>query len=850
MALYTSTTYLQQAIEYAPVAMVILDQQMRYLTVSRRWIENYQLTSDIIGHSHYEVFPDIPPQWKQIHQRCLAGESFQRDEDPYPRTDGTLEWVSWMLRPWHQANGEIGGIIMCCEDITQRKQAEIEQQQTEAALRESNTLLRSILESTPDIIVVKDNEGRHVALNSYLVSFFGKPMEEIIGKTDYELFPPDMADRIVAKDTQIINTGIAETFEEDVSNYRDICGTFLTTKSPWRDVQGNILGLIAISRNISDRKQAEIALQHSEERFRSLIEATAQIIWNTNAEGKFVTAQPQWSAFTGQSFEEIQEWGWLKAIHHEDRANTAKCWSSAVTNHTLYEIEHRLRRDDGEYCYMSVRAVPISNPDGSIREWIGVHTDINDRKKAEILLAQAKEAAEAASYAKSEFLANMSHELRTPLNGILGYAQILQRSKHIQEEERSRIDVIYQCGSHLLTLINDILDLSKIEARKVELLPTEFHFPAFLQSVAEMCRVRAELKGIQLQYQFASELPIGITADEKRLRQVLINLLSNATKFTDTGSVNFIVSYAAAGKIRFEVRDTGIGIPQEKLQAIFQPFEQAGDSRRQAEGTGLGLAISQKIVEFMGSKIHVQSEVGVGSIFWFDVELSAADEWVKTSQTDDYGQIIGIKYRQPKVLIVDDKWANRSVIANLLSPIGFEIAEAVNGQDGWEKLLEFQPDLVITDLLMPKMDGFLLIQRIRESEEFQNIIIIVSSASVFESDQHRSLEVGGNDFLPKPIQAINLFQKLRQHLNLEWVYEQKEIVTQPEAENVELIAPPSAAIATLYELVMKGNFKGIIKQAVLIEQIDQQYIPFAKHLSQLAKNFQDQEILKLIQPYK
>ncbi|MCF4970540.1 PAS domain-containing protein [Nostoc sp. CMAA1605] len=721
---FTNTTSLQQVIEYAPVAMVIFDQQMRYLHVSRRWLEDYQLTDDIIGCSHYEVFPDIPPKWRQLFQRCLAGEMLQCDEDTYPRADGTVEWVSWMLRPWHQPNGEIGGIMMFSENITKRKQTAIEQKQTEDALRESNTLLRSILESTPDIIVVKDNEGRHVALNSYLASFFGKPIDEIIGKTDYELFPQEIADKIMAKDIQIINQGITETFEEDhISHDGQIRGTFLTTKSPWRDAQGNILGMIGISRNI------------------------------------------------------------------------------------------------------------------------------NDRKKSEMLLAQAKEAAEAASYAKSEFLANMSHELRTPLNGILGYAQILQRSKHIKEEERSRIDVIYQCGSHLLTLINDILDLSKIEARKVELLPTDFHFPAFLQSVAEMCRIRAELKGIQFNYQFASELPIGITADEKRLRQVLINLLSNATKFTDTGSVNFTVSYASPGKIRFEVRDTGTGIPQDKLQAIFQPFEQAGDNRRQTEGTGLGLAISQKIVEFMGSEIKVHSAIGIGSIFWFDVELPTADEWVKTSQTDDYGQIIGIKGYQPKIVIVDDKWANRSVLANLLSPIGFEIKEAVNGEDGWQKILEFQPDLVITDLLMPELDGFLLIQRIRQSEAFKDIVIIVSSASVFESDQHRSLEVGGNDFLPKPIQAIDLFQKIRKYLNLEWLYEQPEIVKQS-TENLEIIAPPPAEIATIYELVMKGNFKGIIKQAVLLEETDQKYLPFAKKLQQLAKNFQDQEILSLIQSYQ
>ncbi|GAB1538704.1 PAS domain S-box protein [Scytonema sp. NUACC21] len=958
-----SAAHLLQAIEYSPIAIVIFDREMRYLAVNSKWLEEYNLTDDIIGRSHYEVFPDISQEWKQIHQRCLVGAIEQRDEDPYPRANGSLEWVRWLLRPWHTLSGEIGGIIMYSEKTTQRKQAE-------EALRESNTLLRSILECIPDFIVVKDLDGRHVALNSNLAKFFGKPIEDILGKDDTELLPPDAARAIVSKDRQIMRTCLTESYEEDVSNGQ-ISGTFLTTKTPWLDTHGNILGIIAISRNITDRKQAEIGLQHSEARYRKLIEATAQIIWDTKANGEFVTEQPQWSVFTGQSFEELKGWGWLNAIHPGDRAHTTQVWLNSLANGTLYKVEYRLRRYNGEYRYMNVRAVPIFSADGSVCEWIGVHTDITEQKQAEetlrqtleildsasdsiiirdmedritywnrgaellygwkrketigqyihtfldtvfpkpletiltefleqghwqgelhhrtregrqitvasrwtlqrdgsgqpcaqleinndisarklfeMALTQAKEAAEAASHAKSEFLANMSHELRTPLNGILGYAQILQRSKSLNEEERSRIDVIYQCGSHLLTLINDILDLSKIEAQKVELTPMDFHFPAFLQGVAEMCRVRAELKGIQFYYQLASELPIGIHADEKRLRQVLINLLSNAIKFTDTGSVTFTISYASEGKIRFEVRDTGIGIAQEKLQVIFLPFEQAGDNRKQTEGTGLGLAISQKIVEFMGSTIQVQSEMGVGSIFWFDVNLPNADEWVKTSQADDLGQIIGIKDRRPKVLVIDDKWENRSVIANLLSPIGFDVAEAIDGQQGWYKLQEFQPDLVITDLLMPKLDGFGLIKRIRESEAFKNTIVIVSSASVFESDRHRSLEVGGNDFLPKPIQAIDLLKQLRQHLQLEWLYEEQKTLTQLEQGNVELVIPPTVEIKILHELVMKGNFKGIIKQAALLEQMDEKYIPFAKRLRHLAKEFQDQEILTLIESHK
>jgi PAS domain S-box-containing protein len=824
-----SAAHLLQVIEYTPVGIAVFDCEMRYLMVNHKWLEDYNLTEDIIGHSYYEIFPNIPEQWRQIHQQCLAG-TIAKSEDSYPRNDRSTKCDRSLLRPWHRTSGEIGGLIMYSENMVQHKQAE--------DLRKSNMLLRSILENTPDFIVVKDCEGRHVALNSNLAHFFGKPIEEIVGKDDLEIMPLDTARAIMAKDRQIMTTGITETYEEEVFN-EHYGGTFFTKKAPWRDARGNILGIIAITRDISDRKQAEIALQHSEERFRSLIEATSQIVWSTNAKGEFVTEQPQWTAFTGQSFDEFKGWGWLNTIHPDDRVHIAEAWTNSVANRALYDIEMRLRRYDGEYRYMHIRGVPIVNTDGSIREWIGRHTDITERKQFEMALAKAKELAEAASHAKSEFLANMSHELRTPLNGILGYAQVLQRSKRLNEEERSQIQVIYQCGSHLLTLINDILDLSKIEAQKVELIPTDFHFPAFLQGVAEMCRIRAEQKGIQFYYQLASELPIGIQADEKRLRQVLINLLSNAIKFTDTGSVTFTISYALENKIRFEVRDTGIGILQDKLQAIFLPFEQVGDNRRQTEGTGLGLAISQKIVELMGSTIHVHSQVGVGSVFWFDVNLPTADEWVKASQTDERGQILGIKHYNPKVIVIDDKWANRSVIMNLLSPIGFDVVEASNGE-------EFQPDLVITDLLMPQLDGFGLIGRIRESEVFKELTIIVSSASVFESDRERSLEVGGNDFLPKPVQAIELFQKLRQHLHLEWIYEEQQTLSDEDSCNENLVIPPTAEIEILYKLVMKGNFKGIIKQAALLEQMDEKYISFAKKLHQLAKEFRDQEILALI----
>ncbi|MFN6484931.1 MULTISPECIES: response regulator [unclassified Nostoc] len=393
-----------------------------------------------------------------------------------------------------------------------------------------------------------------------------------------------------------------------------------------------------------------------------------------------------------------------------------------------------------------------------------------------------KELADTANRAKSEFLANMSHELRTPLNGILGYAQILQRDKTLTDKQQDGLRIIHQCGSHLLTLINDILDLSKIEAQRMELYKSDFHFPAFLQSVVEICRIRADQKGISFIYQPTSELPIGIWADEKRLRQVLINLLGNAIKFTEKGGVRFTISFVnkflvnesnqkPIHRIRFQIIDTGIGMSQEQVEKIFLPFEQVGEVKKQSEGTGLGLAISQRIVQLMDSTIQVKSEIGQGSTFWIDLDLQESVDWMQSARVISAGKIIGIATGKKRILIVDDKWENRSVVMNLLDEIGFEIIEASDGQEGLDKAMQFLPDLIITDLTMPVMDGFELTRRLRQQEEFQDLTIIVSSASVFESDQHKSLGVGADDFLPKPVHADDLLQKLEKYLQIEWVYE-------------------------------------------------------------------------------
>ncbi|MBN1889524.1 MAG: response regulator, partial [Thermoflexales bacterium] len=469
----------------------------------------------------------------------------------------------------------------------------------------------------------------------------------------------------------------------------------------------------------------------------------------------------------------------------------------------------------------------------------------------------ARRSAEAANQAKSVFLATMSHELRTPLNAILGYANILKRRADATGPFTDGLDIIQRSGEHLLTLINDVLDLAKIEAGKLELTPTAFHLAAFLREIVDIVRARAEAKELALTYESLSTLPDVVVADEKRLRQVLLNLLGNAIKFTDAGRVTFRVSAKSPSpslseiSICFEVEDTGVGIAPEQMERIFQPFEQAGEAGKRAEGTGLGLAISQQIVQLMGSHIQVKSplltshplggkEGGPGSAFWFDVSLPVL-ETAARGEPSPVRDIAGYEGARRKVLVVDDKEYNRLLLVDMLAPLGFELSTASDGQQAVDKALEWRPDAIVTDLVMPVKTGLEAVQEIRQQAELGEVAIIAVSASVLEADQEKSRVAGCNAFLPKPINPGRLLDTLAALLDLSWIYAEAAVESK-----APLLPPPAEELAALHELASSGRIVDIQKQALRLEEIGETYIPFARKLQELAQGFEIEQIKALL----
>ncbi len=497
--------------------------------------------------------------------------------------------------------------------------------------------------------------------------------------------------------------------------------------------------------------------------------------------------------------------------------------------------------------------------------------------KAKKVAEVAKEAADAANRAKSEFLANMSHELRTPLNAILGFTQVMNRDSSLTREQQENLGIISRSGEHLLSLINDVLDMSKIEAGQVTLSENSFDLYHLLEIIEEMLQLKAESKGLQLEIELAPEVPQYVYSDSRKLRQVLINLLGNGIKFTQKGGVTLGVKLVSSqwsvvsgqwsveqqrttdngqrtndtAKLLFEISDTGPGIAPDELESLFDPFVQTSTGRKSQQGTGLGLPISRKFVQLMGGEIAVSTQLGRGTVFKFDIQVEpteAAD--IETEKPTR--RVIGLEPGQTsyRILVVDDRWENRRLLAKLLTPVGFEVREAENGQEAIALWSSWEPHLIWMDMRMPVINGYEATQQIKSHLKGQATVIIALTASTLEEERAVVLSAGCDDFVRKPFREEVIFEKMAQYLGLRYVYEQLAPVSEQSQSVSEKLTKEALAVmppewlAQLHQAAAKINAKLI---GELIAQIPEEHQPLAQALWEKVNNFDFDRIMNLAQ---
>jgi PAS domain S-box-containing protein len=666
-------------------------------------------------------------------------------------------------------------------DITERKQAEEALQKQSEDLRRSETQSRSLVEGAPDtIFVVTDLVISYV--NPAGCRLFGaNSPQQLLGQPVMERIHPSVHQLVHARIHKIFDNREPAPTVEQVWLRLDGAPFPVEVSSVPITYQGKGSAL-AYAHDITERKKAEEALRRSEDRYRSILEAAPDAVVISNSEGKIVLVNTQAERMFGYSREELLGRDTASLLTERERSSHVQRRAAYFANFQALAVgtavEIRGLRADGTEFPIEARLSPLKTDGDSLK--LAAYRDVTEQRDAEQrkLQLEIKVAeAEAANKAKSLFLSTMSHEIRTPMNAILGYAQLMLRDPQLGPDAQANLKIINRSGAHLLNIINNILDMAKIEAGRLQVAPKPFDIRSLLRDLENMFRLRAESKGLQFEVHVSGEPVTQITADDGKIRQVLINLLGNAMKFTERGRVSLDVCLSRSSEqglqLSAQVDDTGVGMTPEEQNEVFQPFAQGRSGQRvQHGGTGLGLAISLGMAQLMGGHITMSSQPGRGSTFRFEIPVERGDDRDLPSQSMPQRRVLGIESgpAAPRILIADDQADSREWLTKLLASLGFSVRSAGNGKAAVLAWQEWSPQLILMDIHMPVMNGLEATREIKSRPSGNDTVIVALTADAMEDHRQLAFENDIDDFISKPCIEGELLEKIRKHLDLVYVY--------------------------------------------------------------------------------